>query len=155
MAATLRYLTVQDILWINLQVTRKVNRYNYAALEEATFYQYAYGESDELLPQAARFLSGFTRKAAFEVGNDATAFVAALAFLRLNHFTQKFEDPGGAEWLARALTAPGKQLSEGIELEHHHESVRESVTAVVREYPRTIEDLGGRPVEIVADGAIH
>ena len=54
--AALQYLTVQDILWINLQVTKKVQHFNYARLEEATFYQYAYGDSNTLLPQAARFV---------------------------------------------------------------------------------------------------
>ena len=41
----LHYLTIQDILWINLQVTKKVQHFNYARLEEGTFYQYGYGRS--------------------------------------------------------------------------------------------------------------
>lgn len=51
MACTLHYLTVQDVLWINLQATRKVQHFNYAKLEEATYCQYAYGESNTLLPK--------------------------------------------------------------------------------------------------------
>src|SRR5688500_6656775 len=84
MAGSLRYLTVQDILWINVQVTRKVNRYDYARLEEATFYQYAYGDSEELVKQAQRFLRGFVKQKPFEAGNEPTAFVACMAFLQMN-----------------------------------------------------------------------
>lgn len=80
----LHYLTVQDILWVNLQATKKVHRFNYAKLEEATYYQYAYGESTGLIPQAARFLSGFARLAPFEGGNTATALLGCLGFLAIN-----------------------------------------------------------------------
>ena len=34
------------------ELSRKVQHFNYARLEEATFYQYAYGESSNLIPQA-------------------------------------------------------------------------------------------------------
>ena len=80
----LRTLTVQDVLWINLQVTGRVNHYSNARLEEATYYQFAYGDSQDLEAQAARLLAGFVRMHPFEAGNEATALGAALSFLRLN-----------------------------------------------------------------------
>lgn len=80
----LHTLTIQDVLWLNLQVSNKVQPYDYAKLEEAVFYQFAYGDSTGLLPQAARFITGFMRMAPFESDNDATAFLACVAFLRLN-----------------------------------------------------------------------
>lgn len=80
----LRTLTVQDVLWINLQVTGRVNHYSNARLEEATYYQYAYGDSQGVEPQASRLLAGFVRMHPFEAGNEATALAATTAFLRLN-----------------------------------------------------------------------
>ena len=76
--AAIHYLTVQDILWINHEATREVLPYKYSPLEEATFGQYAYGESSDVISQAARFLSSFGRLRPFEDGNRATAFIAVL-----------------------------------------------------------------------------
>ena len=66
----LLYLTVQDLLWINLQVTGTVNKFDYARLEDGAFYQYGYGKSKDLLAQAARFYPGLKHKAAFTAGNE-------------------------------------------------------------------------------------
>ncbi|HLK15258.1 MAG TPA: Fic family protein, partial [Fimbriimonadaceae bacterium] len=82
--SAIHYLTIQDVLWVHLQVTNKVESYDYARLEEAVFYQYAYGDSTGLLAQASRFLSGFMRQHPFEAGNEVTAFLSCAAFLRLN-----------------------------------------------------------------------
>jgi len=86
MASSLKYLTVQDILWVNFQLTRKSSPFDYAKLEEAVYYQYSYGDSDELVIQAARFLSGFSKQSPFEGANDPTAFVGTMTFLRVNGF---------------------------------------------------------------------
>jgi len=80
----IHYLTVQDLLWINHRVTGKVNEFRYDLLEEATFYQYAYGQSTDLAAQAQRFFEGFPKKSPFSEGNEQTAVVGALAFLRAN-----------------------------------------------------------------------
>src|SRR3569832_347171 len=101
MGTTLLYLTVQDILWINLQVTKKVHHFNYARLEEATFYQYAYGESNSLVPQAGRFIGGFLRMHPFEAGNEATAFVAGAAFLKINGKEINLPDEKAHAWFER------------------------------------------------------
>lgn len=84
MAATLRYLTVPDILWLNQEITRSHQSYRFDKLEEAVFYQYAYGTSLDLADQAARFLAGWPKMKPFSWGNRPCAAVAALAFLRMN-----------------------------------------------------------------------
>src|SRR5688572_17256500 len=95
---SLHYLTVQDVLWINLQVAKKVRHFNYARLEEATFYQYAYGESVGPEPQALRFLTGFVKMRPFESDNEATAFVACDAFLRINGKMLSLKDADALKW---------------------------------------------------------
>lgn len=51
----MRYLTVQDMLWISLQVVGRPQKFQYAKLEEATFTQYIYGESQAPIEHAIRF----------------------------------------------------------------------------------------------------
>src|SRR5437868_2533377 len=96
--ASLHYLTVQDILWINLEITKQSLPFDYLRLEEAIFYQYAYGESSMLFPQAARFVRGFVKMHPFEAGNEATAFVGCLAFLKINGFEAKGSGKTMTEW---------------------------------------------------------
>ena len=100
--AGIHYLTVQDILWINHEVTREVLPYKYAQLEEATFGQYAYGGSRDVIDQAANFLSSFTRLKPFERGNRGTAFIAVMAFLALNGHTVVLEPSKASDWYLRA-----------------------------------------------------
>ncbi len=149
----LNYLTVQDILWINLQVTKKTNRFNYATLEEATYYQYAYGDSDELASQASRFLRGFLKLAPLAEGNEATAFVGFAAFLMLNGHQLDVTDDSAGEWFrAGSFDAAIKRL------EHGHsraDAVRDVVVQVLQTYPASVSALAGRPVAVVMDGAIH
>lgn len=99
---TLEYLTVQDMLWVNLQLTKKSNPFDYALLEEATYYQYGYGGSLDLVAQAARFLTGFAKKQPFHGQADAaTALIGCVAFLALNG--QTLDLPAGEvkSWLDR------------------------------------------------------
>jgi death-on-curing protein len=152
-AKQLRYLTVQDVLWINLQVSGRVNGFDYATLEEATFYQYAYGDSKELLSQAQRFLHGFLAKSPISAANEATAFVAFATFLRLNGVHLSVDDAEGAEWMLRREADLAGTVRRD---EHYHpERMKDAVTAVLRRYPRTLEKLGGDALEVIADGAIH
>lgn len=148
--ASLHYLTVQDILWINLQITKKVHHYNYARLEEATFYQYAYGESKSLVPQAARFLPGFARMRPFDAGNEATAFVACAAFLELNGREMTLSDDEGAKWAGKLMGKQGdasdliSQATREVHDEHHDEArpdIRGAITRVMERYPRTVSSL--------------
>lgn len=148
MASQLRYLTVQDILWINLQTTKQVNGFEYAKLEEATFYQYAYGQSESVLPQAARFLSGFLKMKPLSEGNEATAFIGALSFLELNGYELELDDAHAASWLDDVVTKrKGATLALQIAAKpahgdghHHHEplGIRETIQSVLNRYPTLI-----------------
>ncbi|AIE85757.1 Fic family protein [Fimbriimonas ginsengisoli] len=151
MAATLHYLTVQDVLWINLQATKKVHHFNFARLEEATFYQYAYGESKTLLPQAARFVTGFLRMHPFEAGNEATAFIAVLSFLKLNGTEIGLTDDDAVGWFDRiadkavsARDAISRVTSPSPHGHGHPPEVREAIQAVLDDFPATIASLAER-----------
>ena len=142
----MHYLTVQDVLWINLQVTKRTQTFNYARLEEATFYQYGYGQSSSVISQAGRLLAGFIQKKPFNVGNEGTAFVACLAFLRINGMTVDLMDDSATSWLDRASrdsTAATQALSDFVVPdENYHEDAEPNVRAAIREvldsYPKTI-----------------
>lgn len=146
---SLHYLTVQDVLWINLQVTKRVNRFNYARLEEATYYQYAYGESRSLVPQAARYLGGFLKMAPFDSGNEATAFVGCLAFLVVNGMELCLEDAKGAAWFEDVRSARVKALdainaiARPVEHAHHdvQPPIRARIVEVLNSFPETISAL--------------
>lgn len=142
----MHYLTVQDILWINLQVTKKTQSFNYAKLEEATFYQYGYGQSASLLSQSGRLLSGFVSKKPFTSGNEATAFIATLAFLKLNGMNVNLSDDVAPMWLDRSSkdsTVATEAISDIMAadpnyVEEHEPSVRDTVLSIVDAYPKTI-----------------
>lgn len=140
----LHYLTVQDILWINLQATKKVQHFSYARLEEATYYQYAYGDSNELLPQAARFLSGFAKMRPLEAGNEATAFIAVATFLAINGSQLCVSD--ARAWFDSAypsIDAARLALERAVKVDPHHHAelkpdVRAAVRAVMDRYPAAL-----------------
>ena len=142
----MHYLTVQDILWINLQVTKKTQSFNYSKLEEATFYQYGYGQSASLLSQAGRVLSGFVKKKPFTSGNEATAFIASLAFLKLNGIEVNLSDETAPSWIDRVSKDSSVATEAFVDIatnipDFHEESephVREAVLAVLDAYPKTI-----------------
>ena len=140
----LHYLTVQDILWINLQVTKTTHTFNYAKLEEATYYQYAYGDSDDLFAQASRFTRGFQKLAPLAEGNEATAFVAVNTFLLLNGAELTVDDRQAAEWFRS-----GASTSAVSRLEDEHslsDKVRDVVVHVMQRFPDSISALAGRPI---------
>ena len=94
----MRYLTVQDMLWINLQVTGQPQKFVYSALEEATFTQYVYGDTVSAAEHAVRFLTGWAKFQPFAEGNELTGYVAFLTFLKLNGL--QLQNASGAwEWL--------------------------------------------------------
>lgn len=146
----LKYLTVQDMLWINLKVCRKVNRYDFARLEEATFYQYGYGKSLDLVGQAGRFVKGFVAKAPFTDGNEATAFVGLVGFLRINGRRLRLDDKEALDWFRRSVVGgegPSIDLADVvIEDSTHHgpipaDAVNRILREVLAEYPETVSGL--------------
>ena len=84
--AALTYLTVQDVLWLNTQITGAPQDFDYARLEDGVFFQYGYGNSLDVPTQAERLLVGLAKKQPFAAGNRATALASTLVFLTLNGF---------------------------------------------------------------------
>lgn len=144
---SLHYLTVQDVLWINLQATGRTHRFQYAALEEAVFYQYAYGDSHELPEQAARFATGFRKLRPLSAGNEVTGFVALIAFVRLNGRDLRLADEEAAFWYEALGEDPLARIRERMNrVESHghgtHGHVREIIRDVLADYPQAIASLG-------------
>lgn len=83
----MRYLTVHDVIWINTAVTGSPQRYDFDRLENAVYSQYSYGQSQDVLAQAARMLRRLAQDQPFEQGSEITALVATMVFLRLNGYT--------------------------------------------------------------------
>lgn len=111
----LHTLTVPDIQWINLQITGKPQKYDFAKLEEGTFYQYKSGSNSDLPGQAANFLIGFSKLKPLEKGNTATAFVGCIAFLQMNNIDFVL-DPAEAHAWFRDLENDRSLATKGIEL---------------------------------------
>ncbi len=128
----LHTLTVPDFLWVNLQVTKGSQQYSYARLEEAVFTQYGYGESDEVLKQAAKLLTEFRRLRPFTKGNGACAFIGTAVFLEMNGYALHVNPETAAAWAAEAWNDPS-QAEEMIRAEahaheeSHHEGVPETL----------------------------
>lgn len=145
-ATATQYLTVQDILWINTQITKTTNSFEFAKLEEATFYQYGYGISSNVLKQAANFLAGFMKKAPFGVADDATAFVAFVAFLNLNGYELNLPDREAAEWVRRVKSGE-INAAEAVEklthlgAGHHEQDPQGCMRLALAAYPESIEAL--------------
>jgi hypothetical protein len=145
----LKYLTVQDILWVNLQATHRVLHYDFAKLEEGTYYQYAYGPSADLGSQAAQFLLGFPGLKPLESGNAATAFVAFATFVEINGYCLQLDDDEAASWYDNVIKAnsPANIKSKITpcmpEVDAHADvvDVRSKVRAVIKRYPKTLKAL--------------
>ena len=147
----LQYLTLQDVLWINTLVTGMPQPFRFLELEEATFYQYGYGASTELISQAGRFLAGFWRLKPFEAGNQATGFLACLAYLRLNGAAITLRDAEAADWV-KQVAAEGEHDAEAfrrVVAENEaapiegNNLVEIAVQAILEAYPRTVKRLLG------------
>lgn len=148
----INYLTVQDVLWINLQITQAVRPFRYAELEEATYYQFGYGRSTHLLEQAAKFLNGFSRKAPFGVGDAATAFIGFVGFLSINGRQFNLTDSEAPAWLAKLgsitaadIEAASSHVMEGPLFEktgeHGEPDVAATLADALERYPETVADM--------------
>ena len=136
---TLEYLTVQDMLWVNLQLTKASNPFDFALLEEATYYQYGYGGSLDLVGQAAQFVTGFAKKQPFHGKSDAaTALIGCVAFLALNG--QSLDLPAGEvkSWLDRITggQVDAKQaIGQLVKPSHdHHPAPADCLKAALAKY---------------------
>ncbi len=99
-----RYLTLQDLIWLNSEITKSPQPYSYDRLEEATYYQYSYRQSRDVPLQAARFLWGYLKYRPFARGNLATALIATLAFLHINGYETRLPVEHAAEWMTQVAT---------------------------------------------------
>ena len=135
----LTYLTVQDMLWLNLQLTKQSRPFPFAKLEEATFLQYGYGASQDLLGQAARFMTGFAKLAPFGEKDKQTALLGTVAFLRANGYRLNVPVSEAASWVER-VTSGQIKADEAIQQlaladDHGHEpSVVECLRSALAEY---------------------
>ncbi|MFM9872488.1 MAG: Fic family protein [Fimbriimonadaceae bacterium] len=147
----LNTLTVQDMMWVNMQICKRQMPWNFATLEEATFNQYSYGDSMDLVGQAARFLTGFAKLMPFVKGNEATAFVGMVAFLGLNGMDLHLDDAGALDWVngvlgedsAAGVRAKLEVLIEEHDLHLHHgvPDVRGIMGDVLARFPETVAAL--------------
>lgn len=137
------------MLWINLQVTKKVNQFNYARLEESVFYQYSYGSSKDLLKQASQFLSGFVKLKPFTAGNRASAFVGVVTFLQVNGMKFNVAPDSVAPWFVKASQGDVDAVRQAFVQndEHHHEAAPD-IEAVAGQ---VLEDYGQAVAELVAN----
>ena len=141
----MHYLTVQDVIWIHLQITKNQEAFSFANLEEATSYQYAYGKSHDVLAQAARFVPGFVAKSPFATGNRAVAFASGIVFLELNglHFNPNAKDL--VDWFGQASNPTTSRASIESAIEKnpgiHHATARTVAEAVIAQYEATIKKL--------------
>jgi prophage maintenance system killer protein len=94
-----RYLTLQDLIWLNSEIVKSPQPYSYDRLEEATYYQYSYRQSRDVPLQAARFLWGYLKYRPFAQGNLATALIATLAFLHINGYETHLPVEHAADWI--------------------------------------------------------
>jgi len=146
---SLHYLTVQDMLWVNLQLTKKVQPFRYADLEEATFYQYGYGESTSVIPQATKFLTGFMKMAPFDDGNAPTALVGCLAFLKINGI--ELDVPDLATWFGAIKSGSAEALDSIEKVAHedahgHHgiiPDVRAAMQDLLKKHDESLQTIVG------------
>lgn len=98
----MEYLTTHDLVWINTAITGKVNPYNYVTLEAAQAGQYSYGDSHDVLAQAANLLERLLETRPFSEGNVRTAFIATLSFLNANGYATAVDDTATAAIVSAA-----------------------------------------------------
>jgi len=142
----LRYLTLQDVLWINLQVSKKVHHFQAARLEEAVFCQYSLGIASGLDKQSARLFNGLLKLKAFDFANEATAFVACGALLLANGQEITLTDEQVPAWISpmihgKVSMAGGiSNVISAVELSEHQD-MRASIVSILEKYPCSIEQL--------------
>ncbi len=143
------YLTVPDVLWINLQLTGANQKYRYDRLEEATFAQYGHGSSLDPVGQAARLLASFPSMRPFDKGNDATAFVAFATFLALNGRRLEVPDAEAATWARSVWSDPARAreaveagtVETEVEAEHGIPDTHAAAQAALDRYPESLKAL--------------
>ncbi len=151
----MQYLTVQDMLWLNLEVTKGTQEFAFDRLEEAVFYQCGYGGSTDTIGQAARFVTGFVKMSPFARGNESCALVGLIAFLTANGYKLQKGDEDAAAFAESLWVNPSgaREAIEGAVIEspaHLHDGVadfREICEEVLEHYAGAIQTLALEKVE--------
>ena len=143
MPINLNYLTTQDIIWINLQVTNKVNLFEYSGLEEAANCQYGYHNSASIYKQALTFIHTFIKNAPFAEGNQATALIAFMAFLKFNGHTLNIPDKKAKDYFEtiKAGKIDANTLSYQCVDEEPKTKLEPLIEELVKTYKGTIKNL--------------
>lgn len=147
--AQINYLTVQDMMWLNLQLTKSTQKWDYARLEEGVFYQYGHGKSTDVVAQAGRFITGFVKMAPFAKGNEACAFAGLVAFLLMNGHDLHLSDSDALAWVRDVWEHPSDASAkievklEAHDLHTHHGTpdTRGILHEVVARFPETLKTL--------------
>ena len=142
----MRYLTVQDVIWIHSLMAETPGSFDYSRLEEACFYQYGYGASIDLPAQAARFLAGFITKSPFATRNVATALASFAAFLLMNGKRLDVDTRHAIELAMHpeALTAESLEAKLADSDGHEPPGVEEAVGRVFEQFHEAIDSLSDR-----------
>ncbi|MBX3096511.1 MAG: hypothetical protein KF812_06585 [Fimbriimonadaceae bacterium] len=146
--AELRYLTVPDLLWLNLELTGNPQTYRFDKLEEVCAYQYGRGTFDPI-HQAARLALGWKRQRPFQTGNDACGFVSVHAFLMANDLPVEMDDVSGAAWWSSlptdsvTLASELRAMSRQGHIHDYHNVVdyREILGGIIRQYAESLAAL--------------
>lgn len=141
----LSYLTVQDVLWINLETTGHIQTFKPASLEDTVYAQYGYGQSNELLRQALQFFNAFLKSQPFQTGNTLTGFVAFLTFLNLNKKTLELPDHEGLAFI-EYITGPAKNHDAFIVIESickdlptdYYSHIQPIASNIIRSFSNTV-----------------
>lgn len=114
--APIRYLTAQDALWLNQQITGVTPTFELGRLDDGISFQYALGKATDLPRMASQLAKGMVIKRPFSVGSRTTALAAFLTFCSLNEL-----EPIGdlATIVDRALK--GEIVAKTHEGHGHHE----------------------------------
>ncbi len=109
------YLSVHDLVWINSLIAGDGVPFDYELLEEAIAAQYGYGDSTDVLTQAADFVQAIAVGRPFERGNIRTALIALSVYLEGNGRRVNL-DGASAPQAIRELASGTKAAAEVVEL---------------------------------------
>lgn len=142
-------LTVHDMLWVHLQLTKSTGNFRFDRLEEATYLQYGHGSSSDVIGQATRLLLQFPEMRPFDKGNMAVAFAAFAAFLNMNGYELAVPADGAGDWLKRIwseASSARQMVGDSVNEIHHHDVMgipnrRAALIWALDKYSTTLAEL--------------
>ena len=110
------YLSVHDLVRINARVCGAEQPFDYELLEEAMAAQYGYGDSTDVLGQAAACVVALAKGKPFAQGNIRTAFAAVCVYLEGNGYAVRGPNDPDRGDLCRMLLDIAEARTDGTEL---------------------------------------